>query len=102
MSRVTKKQSYTLPHGRAVEIPAGLRVIPALNLPADSKIKFWLADMTAEMSSDAEIESHYRNYGFGFNDKEVELKSTFLARTATPAPPHRPFIRLQGLRSKVC
>lgn len=61
---------HRLESNRRVTIPAGLPVVPADNLPADSRIKYWLADCPP--GADDEIESHYRNRGFGFHANEVD------------------------------
>lgn len=67
----TKIETYhRLEHGRKVTIPAGLPVVRADNLPADSKIKYWLADCPPK--ADDEVESHWNRVGFGFTANEVE------------------------------
>lgn len=67
----TRKTYFHLEDGRKVLIPSGLRVRPASNLPASQKIKWWLDELTPRLSKDLQIESHFRNIGFGFSDEEV-------------------------------
>lgn len=69
----TKETTAILPPYTRVKIPAGLRVIPASNLPADSTIKYWLDELTPEMEENPVIESYHRNYGIGLTADEVEV-----------------------------
>lgn len=51
-------------------IPAGLKVIPATNLPKDNLIKYWLDELPENPTS--EFEAMYRICGFGLYEKDVE------------------------------
>jgi hypothetical protein len=53
-----------------VIIPKGTKVIPASNLPEDSKIKYWALPWKG-MSQ--EEKSFQRNYGYGLEENEVEI-----------------------------
>ena len=73
--KVTKKLTY-----RAigligdVKIPAGLKVIPADNLPDDNDIKYWLWELPKDATD--QMKSWHRNYSFGLYENEVkDIKS---------------------------
>lgn len=61
------------------KVPAGLKVKMATNLPHNSNIRFWLAELTPEMEANDELESWFRNYGFGLHLNEVEYDKESLA-----------------------
>lgn len=69
--KVTIQTSYTIAGGKRIIIPAGLKVKQAINLSPENTIKYWLVELTPEMKKDFEIESWYRNYGFGLAENEV-------------------------------
>lgn len=54
---------------KKILIPAGLKVVPATNLPKTSNIKYLLKELPTNASE--EVESHFRNYGFGLFSHEV-------------------------------
>lgn len=61
---------HRLESGRRITIPAGLSVIPDGCAPATASIQYWLENCPPK--ADDEIESHFRNVGFGFRANEVE------------------------------
>lgn len=58
-------------NNKPVQIMAGSEVVPATNLPESSWIKFWLKD--CPINADDQVESHFRNIGFGFEANEVTI-----------------------------
>lgn len=74
MKKVTAGSTYSHPQMMCA-IPAGLAVTAADNLPDDSEIKYWLAELTPEMEANEQIASWHRNYGFGLREDEVKTHS---------------------------
>lgn len=69
---VTKKwiEYKSAPYGEIVNIPAGVPVIPANNLPAGELPRYWV-EAWAGLEMDEKAESWHRNYGFLVDANEV-------------------------------
>lgn len=71
-------QPYTLRIGhpsasKEFTIPAGTSLIPASNLPAGSRIVWWVDELPDSMASDEFLDSWHRNYGIGLEGDAVFL-----------------------------
>lgn len=80
---------YTLNIGhpsasKEVTIPAGTTLVPASNLPAGSRIVWWVDELPDSLAADDFLDSWHRNYGIGLEGDAVFLPNY---RTACPAPP---------------
>ena len=54
-------------------IPAGTTLIPADNLPAGSRIAWWVDELPDSFPADEFLDSWHRNYGLGLEDDAVFL-----------------------------
>jgi len=73
--------------GDPIDFPAGLRVLPATNLPEDSEIKYWLDELPATgLTSEQRLllESRLRNEGIGLTAEQVEAPMNTTQHTPTP------------------
>lgn len=80
---------YTLNIGhpsasREITLPAGTSLIAASNLPAGSRIVWWVDELPHHLAEDPFVESWHRNYGIGLEGDAVFLPNY---KSEAPQPP---------------